>query len=41
MFKSASYRFQWKDLGDIDGGRPASVSAVSVLPLRKKARHAG
>lgn len=34
MFKSESYRFQWKDLGDIDEGRPNLGSLVNVAVYR-------
>jgi predicted hydrocarbon binding protein len=34
MFKSPSYRFQWKDLGDIDGGRPNLGSLMNVAVYR-------
>ena len=34
MFKSASYRFQWKDLGDIEGGRPNLGSLMNVAVYR-------
>jgi len=34
MFKSASYRFHWKDLGDIEGGRPNLGSLMNVAVYR-------
>jgi hypothetical protein len=34
MFKSDSYRFQWRDLGDIDGGRPNLGSLMNVAVYR-------
>lgn len=34
MFKSADYRFQWKDLGDIEAGRPNLGSTMHVALYR-------
>jgi hypothetical protein len=34
MFKSEFYRFQWKDLGDIEGGRPNLGNLVNVAVYR-------
>lgn len=34
MFKSQSYRFQWSDLGDIEGGRPNLGSVMNVAVYR-------
>ena len=34
MFKSERYRFQWKDLGDIEAGRPNLGSLVNVAVYR-------
>ncbi len=34
MFSSASYRFQWKDLGDIDLGRPNLGNLMNVAIYR-------
>lgn len=34
MFKSDSYRFQWSDLGDIEGGLPNLGSLMNVAVYR-------
>jgi predicted hydrocarbon binding protein len=34
MFKNDSYRFQWKDLGDIEEGRPKLGNLLSVAVYR-------
>jgi uncharacterized protein len=34
MFKNELYRFQWKDLGDIEGGRPNLGNLMNVAVYR-------